>query len=239
MKNNKWIRIAAVLCIVCLLTTCVISGTFAKYTTSADGTDSARVAKWGFKPTTISFDDLFKTTAEAAKAVSGNTEDIIAPGTNGSITFGFTYGGEVLTTDAPEVAYTFTVDTAGSACDDFIKANNAIQWKLDTGSWGTFDALIASIKALAGEADGSKDYAPNTLPTAFATPGANTHTISWQWIFEGTGTYYVDEAAGTIEDAAGAGITTMTQDQFDTYMGNMDELDDVTITVTITATQID
>lgn len=48
-----------------LMTTCAISSTFAKYTTSASGTDSARVAKWGFTPTTITLTDLFKNTYDA------------------------------------------------------------------------------------------------------------------------------------------------------------------------------
>lgn len=47
MKKNKFMRIASVLLIVTLLSTSVISGTFAKYTTEAEGSDSATVAKWG------------------------------------------------------------------------------------------------------------------------------------------------------------------------------------------------
>lgn len=47
MKKNKVMRIASVLLIVTLLSTCAISGTFAKYVTTADGNDSARVAAWG------------------------------------------------------------------------------------------------------------------------------------------------------------------------------------------------
>ena len=235
-------RVASVLLVAVLLSTSVISGTFAKYTTQAGGTDDARVAKWGFKPTTISFEDLFKTTAEANKAVSGNTEDIIAPGTQGSASFGFTFGGENGIT-APEVAYTFTVSTEGSLCDSFIAANKNIQWKLDNGDWGTYDALISAIKALAGDTSGSKQYTPNQLPAAFNTTGANTHTIYWQWLFEDTAQtpniYYVNETSKAIATAAGDGITQMTQDQFDTFMGNMDELDDVSIAVTITATQVD
>lgn len=49
MKKNKAMRLASALMVLTLLTTCVISSTFAKYTTSANGEDSARVAKWGFE----------------------------------------------------------------------------------------------------------------------------------------------------------------------------------------------
>ena len=47
MKKNKMMRIASILLVVTLLSTCVISGTFAKYVTKAEGQDQARVAKWG------------------------------------------------------------------------------------------------------------------------------------------------------------------------------------------------
>lgn len=51
MKKNKMMRLASCLLVAILLTTSVISGTFAKYTTSSTGTDSARVATWGFQDT--------------------------------------------------------------------------------------------------------------------------------------------------------------------------------------------
>ncbi|MFR0985955.1 MAG: hypothetical protein ACLSFZ_04975 [Frisingicoccus sp.] len=45
MKKNRMMRLASSLLVLTLLTTCVISGTFAKYTTQAGGSDTARVAK--------------------------------------------------------------------------------------------------------------------------------------------------------------------------------------------------
>lgn len=47
MKKNKIMRIASVLLVAVILTTCAISGTFAKYVTSGSGSDTARVAKFG------------------------------------------------------------------------------------------------------------------------------------------------------------------------------------------------
>ena len=49
MKTNKIMRIASGLLVAVLLSTCVISGTFAKYVSTYDGTDSARVATWAFE----------------------------------------------------------------------------------------------------------------------------------------------------------------------------------------------
>ena len=51
MRKNKFMRAASGLLVAVLLTTCVISGTFAKYTSTSTGTDSARVARWGFNDT--------------------------------------------------------------------------------------------------------------------------------------------------------------------------------------------
>ena len=234
MKKNKMMRLASVLLVLTLLSTSVISGTFAKYTTSATSNDAARVAKWGFNNSaSIDITDLFADTYDFTQAVGGtyykvdsqNNEDVIAPGTTGTASFQFTYDNSDIAT--PEVAYTFSVDVE-ETCDDAIKANKNIKWYLDDANKTkalTWDELIAAIKNLSGDASGSKDYKPGELPTAF-TASDDTHTITWEWLFEGTETYNVN------------GVS-MSQDEYDTYMGNMAELDDVSIKITITATQKD
>ena len=122
MKKNKMMRAASALMVATLLTTSVISGTFAKYTTKAEGGDIARVATWGFTQTTIELDDLFKnaydSTTNPTVESSVNSVDLIAPGTTGSAEFGFTYEGSV---SAPEVAYTFEVSF------EYLDDNNAKQ----------------------------------------------------------------------------------------------------------------
>ena len=47
MKKNRMMRLASILLVATLMSTCTISGTFAKYVTTASGSDTARVAKWG------------------------------------------------------------------------------------------------------------------------------------------------------------------------------------------------
>ena len=212
MKKNVMMRVASALLVAVLMTTCAISGTFAKYTTTATSNDSARVAYWGFQASnSMDLTNLFLSTYEEGDVKSADGKDVIAPGATGLATFQFKYDE---TNGTPEVAYTFTVDVVAS-CDDAIKNNTNIQWKLDDGTWGTWDAMVDAIKALSGEADGSKDYAANTLPTAFGASDA-VHTISWQWIFH------------TADDA----------DVVDTTMGNAADLADCSIKITITATQI-
>ena len=223
MKKNKMMRIASVLLVAVLMSTCAISGTFAKYVTGATGTDTARVAKWGFESNgQLAITDLFKTAYD--KNVGGAV-DVIAPGTTNYATFEFVYdeasAGNIA---APEVAYTFTVSVDGSICDSTIANNPNIQWKLDSNEWTDWDTLLNQIKALSGEADGSKDYTAGQLPTGFA----DSHTVQWQWIFE------------TETDAdTSNGNEKESQDKMDTEMGNADELANVQLVITITVTQID
>lgn len=215
MKKTKLMRAALLLLVLTLVTSCFVGGTFAKYTTSAEGSDTARVAKWGFMPTTITMDNLFDKVYDATEnATVKSAVDVIAPGTKGSAKFGFTYGGNATVT-APEVAYTFTVSAAGSTCDPNIKNNDNIQWKLDNGAWGNWDKLIADIEALDGNKADNK-YNPGELPTGFGT-GDNEHTVEWQWVFH----------------------TTEAADAKDTEMGNAEALAAVTLKITVTATQID
>ncbi|MDO4363227.1 MAG: hypothetical protein Q4C99_01745 [Clostridia bacterium] len=215
MKKNTMMRIASCMLVAILLTTSVISGTFAKYTSSSTGTDSARVATWGFNDTaSITLNDLFKTSYD--QNVQG-TSDVIAPGTTNEAKFSFKYTGQEA---APEVAYTFTVSTDGSTCAEDIQNNKNIVWSLDgqkAGTNGTWTELLAAIKALSGDSTGTKTYSAGQTPQIGTT---TEHTVSWAWAFEDTEN----------KDA---------QDVKDTAMGNKAALDKVTLKITVTATQVD
>ena len=94
MKKNKMMRIASVLLIVTILSTCAISGTFAKYiTTSGPQGDSARVAKWGINIALTGSDlfaeeydfsdgSVFHGRNNAADMAVKATVPVVAPGTN-------------------------------------------------------------------------------------------------------------------------------------------------------------
>lgn len=233
MKKNKMMRLASLLLVMVLMTTCVIGGTFAKYTSTATSSDAARVANWGFEAVSMDLTNLFVAEyISHTDSYTGNTvisravatEDVIAPGTSGYDTFVFAYDQSAGT--APEVAYTFSVEVVESI-DSLIENNQNIQWKLDAGQWGTWDDMVTAIKNLSGSTDGSgvKEYAPNTLPGEF-TANDDIHTIAWQWIFDGGNATY------TVENE------TLDQDEYDTYMGNVNDLGDVSLQITITATQI-
>ena len=213
-------KVAAAAGAAALASLSLIGGTFAKYVTRSEGTAAARVASWGFSDEgKIELDELFKANYDDSVISEDGEALVIAPGTSGSDTFEFAYAGGSGTA-APEVAYTFSISTEGSTIGDSIKANPDIQFKLDDGEFGTWDELMASIKVLSGSAEGTKEYAANTLPEAFSGEDGDEHTISWQWLFE-------DSANLDAQDAA------------DTAMGNAAELENVVICISVSATQID
>lgn len=224
MKKNRMMRTAALLLIAVLLTTSVISGTFAKYTTSADSFDNARVATWGFDDAaTINLENLFKTAYEDNDNVVG-TADVIAPGTTNSASFQFTYNGQEA---APEVAYKFTVDTEGSEIDNDIENNPNIKWALykagtaaDAIVWGDWQTMLDGIEALSGDDSGTCDYIPSKLPEAF-TAEDDTWVVAWKWMFD-------VNTDGAVDN-----------DVDDTAMGNKGTLDSVKVVISISAEQID
>lgn len=218
MRKNRTLRVASLLLALTLITSCFVGSTFAKYTTSTTGKDSARVAHWGWNnPATIDITGLFNHAYD--QNVNSDT-DIIAPGTKNSATFSFVYNEK--NGSAPEVAYTFEVSTAGSTIDSAIENNASIIWSLDgisypaTATETSWDQLIKAIEALDGSEEGAATYQPQQMPDAFST-GDTVHTVGWKWVF------YKDGG----------------QDVVDTEMGNAENLDEVEIVITITATQLD
>lgn len=96
MKKNRMMRSASALLVLCLLTTCIISGTYAKYVTTDEGSDTARVAKWGvtalvsgtlfgenyYSAATQDTGNEISATYSTSVASSGEDNDnIVAPGT--------------------------------------------------------------------------------------------------------------------------------------------------------------
>lgn len=230
MRKNKMMRAASGLLVAVLLSTCAISGTFAKYTTSTDSTDKARVAVWGFNKDAVAeldlFDSSYGTTVKAA-----DNDNLIAPGTTKTGTFSIINNAAAT---KPEVSYNFTVSVAGSEIADTIKNNPNILWKLDNGTFGTWEKLMSDILSLSGTnttyVSGTteavtKQYNPDEVPGAFVN--GKTHTITWKWIFDENAT---DKETGTSNNDIG-----------DTEMGNVAVTTDtnVVVKITVTATQID
>lgn len=225
MKKNKMMRAASFLLVAVLLTTSVISGTFAKYVTTATGSDTARVAKWGVTVTAngstfaqeYATDDNNVVGAIAKSVVSTDTDKLVAPGTKGNMV-AMTLAGipEVAVNVKYEAALTlsgWSVDGGGTKYCPI-----AITVGAETFKIGDNAADIAELetKVEAAIAAYSKDYAPHTdlsVESAVATPD-----VSWTWDFEGN------------------------DDVKDTFLGNQaanGNASTIELTVTTTVTQID
>lgn len=129
MMKNKYLRIASILLVLCLITTCAISSTFAKYATGDSGSDTARVAKWGVEISTSGtlfgsdydansvVDNADSIVARASTNVSASDgAKVVAPGTKN-----FT-GFQVKVTGQPEVAYELDATTDAAINEDIFLA---------------------------------------------------------------------------------------------------------------------
>jgi len=199
MKKNKMMRAASALLVAVLLTTCAISGTFAKYVSTATGTDTARVAKWAFnvgeaniaQTNTFVF-DLF-TYTDANVDVDGNgSEHVIAPGTTGKFDIVLTNNSEVTATYAVDFTEVRTASDKGNVIP--------MKYSLDSTNWVD---NIDDIDVASG------------VTSIGMNGGSTTVTIYWKWDFNGL-------------------------DNVDTDLGqDYDGVPNVTISATVTATQVD
>ena len=192
MRKNKMMRLASALLVAVLLTTCAISGTFAKYVTSANSTDSARVAKWG-----VVIDangTLF------AKAYDGTVEttgasNVVAPGTAGELA-------KMTLSGTPEVdvkvTYVGTVELTGwadSNGDYYCPLEVTVgATTLKGNDYASMDLFEAAIKQLIDNTTIS--YEANTN---LSTKAGDSLAVSWVWDYEGNDdvkdTFLGDQAA--------------------------------------------
>jgi len=216
-------RIASCLLIAVLMTTCVISGTFAKYTSETSVSDNARVAKWGWNGSNEITLDLFNDTAFSDTGVQGTDLDsdgeadaVVAPGTAYTATVTFDPEEEF----SPEVAYkiNYVVD---AECDANLEAR--MTWTLkapgaaNATPYDTIEQLEDAIEAI------TANYEPITVL-------AQTFEIGWAWVFE---TDADTSADGMQADPA--------LDANDTALGNeaMVDLDSCSISIKLVVTQLD
>lgn len=187
MKKNNMMRIASVLLVAVLLSTCVISGTYAKYTSTVTTSDSARVAYWGFNSTTTEI-SLFEYEDAGVVNTDGVVTGLVAPGTTGKTTLNMAYtngtDGENEIT-APEVDYKLTV-TAKVTCDEALAG--VLTWKFNGEK-----IAVGEIADAIEEASSEKIEAGN-LPELFET-GVE---LEWAWAIDGNDE--VDTALGNADE---------------------------------------
>ena len=191
MMKNKMMRIASVLLVAVLLSTCAISGTFAKYVTSKESTDTARVAKFGvdlavtvdgafateYDADTTATDKLGVAIAKTVVASSTDSDNLVAPGTNGDLMASATIEGtpEVAVNVKQEATLVLTNWAVEGTyyCPLVITVDGAKFYGMDYTSAAEF---IAAVEAAL---DSDVNYEPNTDLT-------ESHSVTWEWAFEGT-----------------------------------------------------
>lgn len=210
MKKNNALRVAAGLVVAVLLSTCLVSGTYAKYTTHGASSDSARVAKFGVTVTPTN-GSMFSATyaSDTASYTTGNTVSattkVIAPGTSGNLT-GVTLSG------TPEVAVSVTNEANvrltgwGNHCPLVVTVGDH-----DIRCTGTIDEFKAAIKSAIEEYHA--EYAPGT---DLSTKTDAAPVVTWKWEYD----------------------TSDAQDAEDTTLGNAGTAD-ISIDIDTTVTQID
>lgn len=194
MKKNKMMRAASFLLVAVLLTTSVISGTFAKYVTSAEAKDTARVAKWGVTVTATGeyFADAYDTddavyTGARSVITSGATGDaLVAPGTTkADVT-------TIKITGTPEVAAraefvgTATLNDKWKVDGTFycpivvtIKDNaNNVKATIDGATYNSADEFEIAIETYINNF--SQEYDPNEI---IDNQDNSALKISWAWPF--------------------------------------------------------
>lgn len=219
MKKNYSLRIAGFLLILVLLSTCLISGTFAKYTTSGSNNDAARVAKWGVEvklqgskafDTKYGKDDTTATITNSVSGTSSNIDNLLAPGTKGTLF-------SISTTGTPEVAVkataNFTLTLNGweisgseSTTEEYCplvftvkKGSNTSPkiFKIGTGEgeYKSIAELISNLKSYIEE-NANAEYEPGVT---FNSKEAYNLTVEWEWAFEGNDAK--DTALGDLNSA--------------------------------------
>ena len=179
-RSSIMVRLAAVLAITMMFTMCFVGGTFAKYTSSATGTDTATVAAWDIKVggTNIATNDTFTfdlfDTIKDSNGTDNETDmnpvdgTIIAPGTSGNFAI-------VIKNDS-QVNATYAIDFTVTNTN-----NIPVQFSLDGSVWNT------DLNAL-------------DVPATAINMGATaTVNVQWKWAFDGDDN--VDTALGAAHTA--------------------------------------
>lgn len=222
-KKINFLRAGALTMVLALGTTCFMSGTLAKYVTSGQGSDSARVAKFGVTITANgeTFAQTYATHNEdvvgtiANSVVTSDNTDLVAPGTNGNMT-------SMTLTGTPEVAVEVAYEATFDLSENWVDQNGNYYCPLEiTVGEKTIKGLdyknITDFEAKVKEAiDGYKaNYPANTNLSGVAVPA-----VSWAWPFS----------------------TSADNDVRDTFLGDQAAASNaatVQLTVKTTVTQID
>ncbi len=227
MKKNTMMRLASALLVLVMLTTCAISGTFAKYITKADVADTARVAKWGVAVTATGslYENQYANDDEVEKdeagkdiaytVVSAASDDVVAPGTANTDGLHFSITG------TPEVAVNISFNitnvkdvclpagtykdytTGNDAADTFTLADDyyPVVYTLKRNGTAIVEGTMADIEAHLNQIEGN--YEANTiLDNTFGN-----FQLTWAWEFGDSDNNQADTFLGQVAAGVETGVS--------------------------------
>lgn len=196
---KKKLTVLATLLLAVLVTASSVSGTYAKYVSSYEKTDSARVAQWALNELTDinlfkdSYDAILDGTETDAK--STNKDKIVAPGTSGSYTFNISgifetnYRLDVKLLDASHsIRYKLNNGVSDYVYDPIqfklVKINDDLT-ETDVQDWTNFEFFKLALEGLS-----ETNYVGTESEKLMIN---DTYRIEWKWDFEGDGFSQSDE----------------------------------------------
>lgn len=209
MKKSVFMRAAGVMLVMCLILSCAVFGTMAKYISDIEGSDTATVASWKINVgdqdiATVSDPlvfNLFSTVKDSngsaeTDVTTGDGVKLIAPGTSGSFAM------EIENASQVNAKYTLELtESDGNAIP--------LQYSVDNSNW----------------VDGIEELSMTELTdNALAMNAKETMTVYWRWAFEGGDDYHGGQTDLT---DTGLGVDAQTDPAT------------VTITAKIIAAQVD
>lgn len=170
MKGNKILKLTGTVMFVSVLAVILVSSTYAKYTSSASGSDTSTVAKWSIKLNNQDitqvesvnfglFDTIYDTDGQTVE--EDVAEGKIAPGTSGKFNLELENNSEVT------AEYTINFTLTGSE-------GLPLEFKIGNGPW-TSNLTDIPATELAMDDD-----------TTSADEGKATVTVEWKWAYERT-----------------------------------------------------
>jgi hypothetical protein len=191
-KNKNTFRVAALLLVACLISSVMLSGTFAKYTSEYAGRDTALVARWDFTSDSITGGtaevpinlDLFQHTLPHVNSSFIEEDDtyyIIAPGVSGEFVIEMDYIADV---DAD-----VTIDI--TELDG--NAEVPMEYSVDGGETWIILADLPEELATNIIGDGKGTESNPATPGVFRiaavdhgsiTPVEISETVQWRWAYD-------------------------------------------------------
>lgn len=178
--------------------------TMSKYVSNKNGNGTANVAKWGFNVdvtatnifgTEYKYDTTANTsisnsttgTVITVKAATGNTSNLVAPGTTGSMTFEVKGSAEVLAQIKVEMNNVSDVKLAYKEGENVQTPYTPVKWTLKKGdNVFTYTGDDGEVKLENVTLEDIKTGLAKlySAPIAAGTSVSDKYTLSWAWAFE-------------------------------------------------------